>query len=495
MLGRLLSRGVKRCARPLLGRAYSCSGASRLVPGRVACVTSDVLRRGTGGHARAFSSDEQGSASADSDAVTAFEQILNDAEAREIAAEDALAEPGAEALLGELVDGMGALGPQRLRALLVALARAQCLPEALWPSLAEALAQALDELPDLHVVHVALLLSQLAPRDRGLHSPLLLQELAEQLEHRADSLPPMGRTGALVALSQLGPWPDPQPGEGIAETMIDSLSDLRLNELSASALAAATLGVESARFWQMMHGALLQRIDDFSGHHLADVLLALATAQRLPIALLEACQDRLRGICRDMSPSEALTAAWALCAMQLYPKASLATTCAVALSDDLSPARATRRQLLQVAFELRKETRASAVHAAAMENQGWMELEPDASGADCEPARGACSATSELLELLSTTDAECSLNEAAQGNLYRLDLVVRPPGRQPVVVIFDDASASGASSPQDPWIALKRRHLRFLGWDRVEWLATRRWNAWSEEERHEFVSHLTSTTA
>lgn len=90
------------------------------------------------------------------------------------------------------------------------------------------------------------------------------------------------------------------------------MDKLALNELSASALAVATLGIVDLGFWQMAHGHLNASASVMKPRHLADSLLALATTQNRPISLLESLQDRLKLVAEMSEPEEAMTCTWAL---------------------------------------------------------------------------------------------------------------------------------------------------------------------------------------
>merc|ERR1740121_2793558 len=101
---------------------------------------------------------------------------------------------------------------QQIRQLTAMCYRCQHMPSRLWHGgLTDELPRALSELPDLHVVHVALMMASLDLRE----PKLLLQEVAEEIEQRVPSLDATGLTGAAVALSQLGPWPEPVPGVSV----------------------------------------------------------------------------------------------------------------------------------------------------------------------------------------------------------------------------------------------------------------------------------------
>jgi len=379
------------------------------------------------------------------------------------------------------------LDPQQVREVLISLARAGHAPPALWhDGLAEAVSHALPELPDLHVVHVALLLASLELR----HPAELLREVAEQLEQRAPQLEPTGLTGAIVALSQLGPWPGTEaPGEAVLEELLGTIERLSPRELSATALAVATLGHESSRFWQAAHGALLAKLEDLAPRHVADALLALATTQLCPISLLEGLQGRLPGMVHRMDPDEALVSAWALCAMRLFPTGPLEVLVERACSGrghELTEMQA--NQLAQVSFSLELERSASRAREALPVGLWPDLLERRRLGHD----RGTDdeSAVEELGELLAEAGVGFELDRMVE-DFYRADVALMPtPGRpHRCVLVGGQGGGPGVEGPHDPWLVLKRRHLELLEWS-VRWLPAWQWRSWTEEERRGFVQEL-----
>eukprot|EP00435_Cladocopium_sp_Y103_P007665 s1492_g2.t1 len=144
--------------------------------------------------------------------------------------------------------------------------------------------------------------------------PEVLQEVAVQLEHRASELPPAGLVGAVVALSQLGPWPfEPSPGGPLINALEGCVLELPPGQLSSLALSAATLQHEMPVFWQQVHGGLLACAKELSPRQMADVFLALATHQMCPVTLLEELHSRVPV---ELHADEALTIAWAMVAMR-----------------------------------------------------------------------------------------------------------------------------------------------------------------------------------
>merc|ERR1712061_88336 len=97
------------------------------------------------------------------------------------------------------------------------------------------------------------------------------------------------------------------PGEAIVEHLVESLNGLGPRELSACALAVATLGITDPKFWHQVCAAILTCIDKLAPRHVADTLLALATTQHCPIALMEALQSRVLQVMSTMEADEALT--------------------------------------------------------------------------------------------------------------------------------------------------------------------------------------------
>eukprot|EP00927_Polykrikos_kofoidii_P065240 TRINITY_DN61022_c0_g1_i1.p1 TRINITY_DN61022_c0_g1~~TRINITY_DN61022_c0_g1_i1.p1 ORF type:complete len:588 (-),score=119.79 TRINITY_DN61022_c0_g1_i1:192-1955(-) len=452
--------------------------------------------------------------------------------------EAAWEEPAAARFLDDLVGGLADYEPQQLRAVLAACAKAMHLPITLGMGLAVELPRALRGLPDMHAVHVALLMASLElPRGHSALPAELLEEVVEQLEGLAEALPPTGLVGGLVALSQLGPWPaSMSPGAPLAESVIIHLQDpnaLGSNQLSAVALAAATLGINNEAFWQAAHAALLTRIGSLGPRHIADTLLALATTQRCPIFLMEELQARLRvpGFLDDVDGAdEALALAWSLCSLELYPPNVLNTllerVCidAIAHADEDEHASAALQQasrlsemqsnnLRQVVLALELEP--SAVKArAAISEEIWSRLR-------AHPAAGERSRTSSVMQEIGelvvehggTAQSEDVFATDSSG-FYTIDLVVRAPVKvdassdqcpgddavavakvdatpsPSVALLIDDVSPFDAAFPQDPWMFLKRRQLQHLSCRRVIWLPAKRWYSWDADERRDFVLNL-----
>jgi len=435
------------------------------------------------------------------DALEGLRRLLTAAENSALSVEDVLAEPQAQSFLASLGAACKSFSPQDVRQVLVAFARVQHMPLQLWQQgLAEEVSRSLEELPDLHVVHVALLVASL-----DLDEPLdLLQDLAEQLEIRAHTLSPTGMAGALVALSQLGPWPSSSTaGLSVAEELLQRLDELSPRELSASALAAATLGIRAQTFWQRLHGALLARINELEPKHIADATLAVATNRLLPIFLLEAIQDRLPHVVGQMEPDEALTTVWALASLQIFPPKQLPRLLEQILPADvpasqLAFAPAEARQLRQVAMSLELEpsaAKASAEVSASLRSR--LRAASESARLVCEPPSGDEAVAEEvcatLMEVAPLT--VFSVGEIVKG-LYSVDLALTVPPSADVDsaaarrgVVLDAASPEDAQAPRDPWVTLKLRHLSRLGWS-IQWLPAQRWRTWDEEERIGFVRGL-----
>jgi len=312
-----------------------------------------------------------------------------------------------------------------------------------------------------------------------------LHEVAEQLEQRAGDLNAIGLTGALVALSQLGPWPEPVPGDAVAQALVEVLEHLGPKELSACALAAATLGVDELPFWQTLHAALLGCVEKLMPRHVADTLLALATTQLCPIALLEALQTRLTNVARLMEFDEALTCAWAMSAMRLFPLP--AWTWLIRCLSNLEPATLTEmqgNQVSQVLLSLELEPSAKealammpAALVAAIDRGNFI---GDQLCRDDETLEGFC-------EILGEVGVEFQLGEAVRNGLYMIDVAFHATeGGSPRAVVFGMQDKADAFEPHDPWSSLKCRHLELLGWS-VTWLPVQRWRIWSEEERRDWV--------
>ncbi|CAE8621575.1 unnamed protein product [Polarella glacialis] len=409
------------------------------------------------------------------------------------------AQPAAEDFLSEFGDRCTGLEPDQLKQLLVEFAGASHMPSTLWDGgLAEEVPRAMDELPDLQAVHVALLLATLNLRGAG----IVLQEVAEQLQLRAPDLTPAGLAGAAVALSQLGPWhSDPPPGAPIFEEVLLSLERMNPRELTACALAAATLGYEGSIFWQQVHGALLGCVRQLTPRHMADTLLALATHQLCPISLMEELQAQLPRVIDSMEPEEALTCGWAMCAMLLFHQGVLPRLLDLAVqSVDLELASGEAagaasmqvNQLRQIALALELEPGA-AWAKAALAPETWTKLRalPRVSADDHAEGQAAEAVVEEVGTLLAEDDVSFTLSEVVE-DLYVVDVAVSgsgPASGQRAALVLDVDAAAFAQVPQSPWTTLKCRHLKKLGWH-VEWLPLQRWDALDEEERLALVQRL-----
>lgn len=333
-------------------------------------------------------------------------------------------------------------------------------------------------------MHVALLLVRV-----GLRVAELAEEVAEQLEAHAADMGPTVLTGALVALSQLGPWGTVSPGGALADALVEFLDALSLNELSAAALAAATLGVEELRFWQLLHGELLSRMELMQPRHLADATLALATTQLCPIVLLDALEGRVRAQAGAFDVEDAITTAWALCALRFFrPLPGLLAHVSEEAVSFLAVEQ--QRQLRQVALSLELESSAAAAKVAL--NPGVLAELGDAAGQGDEAAHNT-----EILEEIREALVEAGgssealfAGEVVADGFYALDITLCPqPGCPGAAVLLDVGGGEVSNGPRDPWLQLKLRHLKLLGW-RVAWLPVRCWRAWDAEERRAFAEQL-----
>lgn len=392
----------------------------------------------------------------------------------------------AEEVFAQLGKVSSTLQAAEVRDLLGACAAAREMPSPLWEGgLAAAVPTAAAALPPLPAVHVALLLSQLQLRE----PPEMLQEVAELLRTRASELPAEGLVGAVVALSQLGPWPqEPPPGREVLEALGGCLGSLAPAHLASAALAAATLGhVQNSIFWQQMHGALNAACAKLAPHSVADVLLALATHQLCPVTLLEELRSLLPRVAPEMQPDEALTAAWSLAALLFTRAGVLPVLLERALQGDIGPAEA--RQLRQIFLSLRLEEGAEEAFKMQAPRTFQRLSELAAESGPEEPEAAVEVAAENLAERLPEGVATIMLGEYVE-DFYCLDLALQPSGEgaRRIAVVLDAASAADAQAPHSPFTTLKCRHLRKLGWD-VEWMPLRRWEI-DEEARAELVERL-----
>lgn len=412
-------------------------------------------------------------------------RLLAAAEAASIQPERLFEVAQAHDFLLDIGAGCQGFESQQIRELLEEFARAHHMPEVLWPGgLSSEVIRTMEELPDLHMVHVALLLARMQLRE----PQELLMEVAELLELRAPDLSPQGLTGAAMALSQLGPWPDPQAGAPIFDQLVECMDKLNAREASAAALAAATLGTSASLFWQRAHGVLLDLVPTMAPRHIADTLLALATTQLCPITLLEALQQQLHSTAWKMDFDEAITTAWALCAMQLYPPGCLTKFLTRVLAHGADVGGSEARQLRQIALSLRLDPAAAkAKEALPLHLQESLERQ-DPMAEECSPAEAAVA--EELVELFGEDQGlQVTLSDLVE-DFYTVVMVVSGYVNMPQLgIVLDSSSQAYADVPHDPWTTLKCRHLRLLGWS-VIWLPTRRWNAFSAQEKMTFISKI-----
>eukprot|EP00434_Breviolum_minutum_P007012 symbB.v1.2.006186.t1/scaffold367.1/size382069/19 len=299
-----------------------------------------------------------------------------------------------------------------------------------------------------------------------------MQEVAAQLEQRAGDLPPAGLVGAVVALSQLGPWPqEPQPGGPLITALEGSLFQLPPSQLSSVALSVATLQHETPVFWQQAHGALLACANDLSPRQMADVYLALATHQMCPITLLEELHGQLpRLLSKDELPTEeALTIAWSMVAMRFTGSGHLLALLKHVAPQQLSSSEV--QQLQQILLSLEHETK----EAPPERCQPWL-MEELSHGQVAEEV------LEEVCEHLEEEGVKYSLNETVE-DFYHLDLAVKD-----MTLVLDPSTSSMAEAPRNAWITLKCRHLKELGWC-VEWLPLRRWEMMGTEDASHLEDH------
>ncbi|CAL1136278.1 unnamed protein product [Cladocopium goreaui] len=310
-------------------------------------------------------------------------------------------------------------------------------------------------------VHLALLMSSLSLRE----PPEVLQEVAVQLEHCASDLPAPGLVGAVVALSQLGPWPfEPPPGGPLINALEGCVLELPPGQLSGLALSAATLQHEMPVFWQQVHGGLLACAKDLSPRQMADVFLALATHQMCPVTLLEELHSRLPVELHELHADEALTIAWAMVAMRFSKSGHLLPLLDLALAAKDSFTVQEIHQLQQIILSLEQEVSGSAPKRF----DPWL-MEELSHGQVAEAI------LEEVCTHLEEEGVPYSLNETVE-DFYHLDLAVQGEA----VLVLDATTLSTAEAPRSAWITLKCRHLKHLGWH-VEWLPLRRWEVMEKE--------------
>jgi len=424
------------------------------------------------------------------DLVAAFGRLADVAEEHQILFESLLDTSEGSVFLTHAIAATGNLTPEDTRQLVITFAKQQHMPFAFWEDgFAAAVQKAVTELPDIQVVHIALLLSTF-----DLVIPVeLLQEIADQMEIRSSSMSPTALAGAMMALSQLGPWPS-FVSSGVAEELVGVASELTPRELSASALAAATLGVDNPTFWHRIHGELSQRANELAPRHVADALLTVATNGLLPISLLESLQDRLPNVVTLMSPDAALTAVWSLAALRMFPTKQVPRLLEQVLPPDVSPenldfTQEEARQLKQVALSLEldssakraRESLGSALQQRLDAVTRGQHLGSETVTADDEIGEEICSILMEV-----APRALFQVHETV-ADMYVVDLSIKQ-GDQRSALILDAVSPADAEAPRDPWTTLKLRHLALLGW-KVRWLPVQKWSLemLDEESRKEFV--------
>lgn len=399
-----------------------------------------------------------------------------------------LAEPAVGRWLSSAGRACGELDAQQLKGLLAAFGKLQHMPPALWGSgLEDEVPRMLEELPDMGVVHAALLMSALELRS---NQPLL-QELAEQLEARSSS-PEMSTTALMAsahALSQLGPWPVPPPGADVAAEITKRMEDgsVSLTEATTSALALATLGTDCRQFWIIAHGLLRQRVEEMTPKHFTDALLALATTQLCPVMLLEELRGHLHVALSDgMEPDEALTCAWALSCLRIFPDEVFPILVRRA-SGAAAFGEMESNQLHQVALSLELDPEAASARAGISEVE-WTKIRRPGSSLLGEASSADRASSEELAELLDGQGVSCELGEQVDG-FYFVDVAVRSSGAPPVAIVFDVVSDPDSKTARDPFLQLKCLHLTSLGWT-VKRLSSLTWRIMDLESRKGFACDL-----
>lgn len=483
--------------------AHSAADVRRrhlLTMGRV--LASVPGRGGTGGGngcflLRRWCSDVVGDAKlpeaavAPSDCLEAIRRLVSASQAAGKALPELLSDARVANLLGAIGSRAHELSVEQVHTVLVTFGRAAYMPTAVWEGVQKEVPRAVEELPDNQTVHLALLMAALDLRG----NMLLLHEVAEQLEARAPSLNPTLVAGSLIALSQLGPWTDPVPGGALAEQLRACFNSLGVRELSAAALAVATLGVGEQIFWHEAHGALLGRLDEMSPRNLTDVLMALASSHLAPITLMESLLARLALKAKHMDWEESIVCLWALCAVQLFPATTMRDLLEQACTTDgtlLSPLQANQLKQVMLTLDLERSAAKARGEVAPILWQKVRDLCEDATGETLQGCSGDTAEAEELCELVPEDVGVVYALAEEVTDFYIVDVTIRLEHRSPVAILFDTASGSAAEAPLDPWVTLKRRHLLRLGWQEVHWMPTRRWRTWDDEQRRDYVAYLVS---
>uniref|UniRef100_A0A0G4F6S6 Uncharacterized protein n=1 Tax=Chromera velia CCMP2878 TaxID=1169474 RepID=A0A0G4F6S6_9ALVE len=272
-------------------------------------------------------------------------------------------------LIGKMQAKLISFEAADLYRLIVSFARVQFWPSMLRDRVLDLVVDSVGELEFEHLCHLPLALSALGSAAEGLSSSI--QAICEEIEKRLQAPPSDGvplprrelvfallglsnllyRREATVSLicTALRPQLSKCSSAQLA-TIALSLSTLGCSEIPTIApeettknghpassdssdifppasLSLSTEGLGAFAFASRLDAAIAERLepsaaDPMRPGQIANVLVALASSQRLPMAFLS---DILREIRRSHGgsawpPEDALTAAWALCCMSLFDK-------------------------------------------------------------------------------------------------------------------------------------------------------------------------------
>ncbi|PFH38421.1 hypothetical protein BESB_007630 [Besnoitia besnoiti] len=314
----------------------------------------------------------------------------------------------------------------------------------------------------------------------------------------------------------------------------DSLRDAsRSIALATSLLSFATLGVNSPRLYQELLGALRGSLHTLPPAQLANVTLALATLTRdsgglFPFAFLADLEATLEAQCAVMDGEDALTAAWAGCALSLHQgnptlfrrlldhSALLLAPAAQDREGDEAAetlSRQQKRQLTQIRLDLLLDasTKTRDLCQDLKEGETWewllssnrdggeteetFEEEDEEEGIVALPP-AARDAEEEVFQLLTShPEAKQLLLRAASGEsaspqgeaadagdeeasvernsvaceFYRIPVsICRGGERGGVAVVVDFSTFPDLAEPSDLFLALKYRHMRLQGYTLVD---------------------------
>eukprot|EP01067_Filipodium_phascolosomae_P000469 Filipodium_phascolosomae@DN1370_c0_g1_i1.p1 len=471
--------------------------------------------------------------------VTAMNEVFRDAAAMS-ASETFWNDPRFEKLTRQLGLRLAAFSSNELYLLIDAFSRAGCCPPLLLSRLPKQLL--MTDLTDLSTMQLShLMLSSSVMFSQCEEAPQLICKITTVIrEHHWGKLLPTHFQIIILSLSNVS-FPSSLRVsvvvpflEELSLDILAHLSEFSTSQASVIFLSTATIGFFEDAFQKRLCAFLSERLLPWNEVHnsilpenlatptdIANIYLGLATSNLAPVGLLVRAASMIHWMkFANMTSDDALTIAWSMCCLQLFDM-ELLTDVLQHFMNSVPLRRldgSKQNQLRQVAISMQLEANTEdMIRLRATKPNLWMYLYPQVSDGHSEPelASPDTGVVEEIQALLKKT-LESGIDEntsmAAEAavvinfeveNLYLVDVAVMRipaitnlktkqtkqfpvPTTRKVAYLVDGGTYMDLESPNDPWLRMKHRNLRNLGWE-VVWIRVVEWRSMGNEQKQQFL--------